>query len=181
MQKRILLQCKFILVAILNFTYSYIPFFFFKKLYLLLFNIKLGHNSYIHRQVKFFHVGNIKIGNNSVVNFGSYLDNRRGIFIGDNVGVAHNTKIYTLGHDMLDPEFKTKGAPVYIENNAFIFANAIIMPGVIIGEGAIILPGSVVTKSVPPYTVVGGNPAKYVKDRIKSIDYKNSYGYLFAL
>lgn len=49
---------------------------------------------------------------------------------------------------------------VNIEDNVFIFSNAMIMPGVKIGEGAIVLAGSVVTKDVEPWTIVGGNPAK---------------------
>lgn len=63
-----------------------------------------------------------------MINLGCYLDNRRGITIGDNVGIAHNTKIYTLGHDLNDPQFKTKGAPVTIKDNAFVFSNVLIMP-----------------------------------------------------
>lgn len=121
------------------------------------------------------------MGRSSVINFGCYLDNRRGIYIGDNVGIAHNTKIYTLGHDLNDPEFKTKGKPVHINDNAFIFSNAMIMPGVTIGEGAIVLAGSVVTKDVEPWTIVGGNPAKKIRDRIHEVNYKQIYPYWFAL
>ena len=99
----------------------------------------------------------MSLGKDTVINFGCYLDNRRGIYVGNNVGVAHNTKIYTLCHDLNDSSFSTKGAPVNIEDNVFVFSNAMIMPGVTIGEGAI---GSVVTKDVEPWTIVGGNPAK---------------------
>ena len=116
-----------------------------------------------------------------MINFGCYLDNRRGIIIGNNAGIAHNTKIYTLGHDLDDPQFKTKGAEVIIEDNAFIFSNALIMPGVTIGEGAIVLAGSVVTKDVEPWTIVGGNPAKKIRERSRMIDYKQIYRYWFAL
>lgn len=178
--KNILLQIKFIIVANLNFTYTFIPL-FIRRYYLRIYNIKIGKKSYIHRGVKFFHVGNLTIGNNSVVNFSCFLDNRRGIYIGNNVGIAHNTKIYTLGHNLNSPNFETKGAPVYIEDNAFIFSNCIIMPGIVIGEGSIILPGSIVTKSTDPYTINGGNPSKFIKFREKNITYKHNYGYLFAL
>ena len=121
------------------------------------------------------------MGRGSVVNFGCYLDNRRGIFIGDNVGIAHNTKLYTLGHNIDSPIFETVGAPIVIENNAFVFSNCLIMPGVTIHEGAIVLAGSVVTKDVEAWTVVGGNPAKFIKVRDKNINYNSSYNYIFAL
>lgn len=55
------------------------------------------------------------------------------------------------------------------------------MPGVTIGVGAIVLAGSVVTKDVEPWTIVGGNPAKKIRDRNRGIDYKQVYRYWFAL
>lgn len=177
----ILLQCKFLLVEFLNITYQLIPN-PLRNYYLLIFGIQIwGGNSCIHRGCKFFHVGKMTVGKNAVINFGCYLDNRRGISIGNNVGIAHNTKIYTLGHDLNDPKFATKGAPVTIEDNVFIFSNALIMPGVQIGEGAIVLAGSVVTKNVEPWTIVGGNPAKKIRNRSHDIDYKQVYRYWFAL
>ena len=148
--------------------------------YLRLFGIRLWGTS-IHRRCKFFHVGKLSVGNNTVINFGCYLDNRRGITIGNNVEIAHNTKIYTLGHDLNDPQFKTKGAEVTIKDNVFIFSNALIMPGVTIGEGAIVLAGSVVTKDVEPWAIVGGNPAKKIRERRQEIDYKQIYRCWFAL
>lgn len=121
------------------------------------------------------------MGSHSVINFGCYLDNRRGIEIGDNVGIAHNTKIYTLGHNLESPKFETKGAKVTIEDNVFVFSNVLIMPGVTIGEGAIVLAGSVVTKDVEAWTIVGGNPAKLIKYWEQNIAYLQSYNYWFAL
>lgn len=176
----ILLQLKFLLVEFLNSTYSFIPI-FLRNYYLKLFSINVKCSSVIHRGVKFFHIGKLIIDSNSVVNFNCYLDNRRGIFIGKNVAIAHDTKIYTLGHDLNDPLFHTKGASVFIEDNVFIFSNCLIMPGVRISEGAIVLPGSVVIKDVKPFYVVGGNPARFIKLRNKDILYKNRYQYMFAL
>ena len=180
MLHKILLQCKFFIVAWLNFSYNIIPN-PLRKYYFKLFKISIGKHSYVHRYCRFFHVGKIYIGNNSTINFGCYLDNRRGIHIGNNVGIAHNTKIYTLGHDYNNPSFPTIGSPVIIKDNVFIFSNALIMPGVSIEEGAIVLAGSVVTKNVEPWTIVGGNPAKPLRRRNKDIDYSLSYPYLFAL
>lgn len=126
-------------------------------------------------------MGKVSIGKNTVINFGCYLDNRRGITIGNNVGIAHNTKIYTLGHDFDDQQFKTKGAAVTINDHVFIFSNAITMPGVTIGEGAIVLAGSVVTKDIEPWMIVGGNPARKIRERRRDINYKQVYRYWFAL
>ena len=178
--RNILLQIKFFVVAFLNVRYNFVPN-PLRKFYLRLYGIKLGGASSIHRNCRFFHIGKLEVGKDSTINFGCYLDNRRGIKIGDNVGIAHNTKIYTLGHNIDSPYFETKGAPVVIENDVFVFANVLIMPGVTIHRGAIVLPGSVVTKDVEEFAVVGGNPAKYIRERNKDIEYRQSYNYWLTL
>lgn len=180
MKNKILLQINFLLLAFLNNSYVLVPN-PLRSFYLRLYRFKLKTGACIHRSCKFFSIGKLTIGKDSTVNFGCYLDNRRGITIGNGVGIAHNTKIYTLGHDISSSKFETKGAPVVIEDKAFVFSNCLIMPGVTIHEGAVVLSGSVVTKDVQPYTVVGGNPAKYIKDRRHDLEDRGSYIYWFAL
>ena len=177
---KFLMQCRFLLIEFLNITHNLVPY-PLSNLYLRLFGIKCPFGSSIHHGCKFFYVGNITIGEHSVVNFNCYLYNRKQITIGNNVAIAHNTKIYTLGHNIDSPLFETKGAPVTIEDNVFVFSNALIMPGVTIGEGAIVLPGSVVTKDVPSRAIVGGNPAKIIRKRTAEIEYTTNYNYWFGL
>ncbi len=178
--KKILLQGKFLLLAWLNISIVFVPN-PLRKWYFRCYGIIIGRGSCIHRGCKFFHIGKFQMGNYSVINFGCYLDNRRGIRIGNNVGIAHNTKIYTLGHNIDSPDFETQGLPVTIEDNVFVFSNTMIMPGITIHEGAIVLAGSVVTKDVPEWTVVGGNPAKPLRERNREVAYRHNYGYWFAL
>ncbi|MCH4017744.1 MAG: acyltransferase [Prevotella sp.] len=179
MIKIILLQCKFLLVAFLNLTYNLVPN-PLRNGYLRIFGIRVHSGSTIHRYCRFFHVGKLTIGKNSTVNFGCYLDNRRGIRIGNNVGLAHHVKIYTLGHDIDDPMFKTKGKPVILEDGVFVFANVLIMPGVTLHKNCVILPGSVVTKDIDANAVAGGNPAKVLRYRSVKTP-PQSYPYWFAL
>ncbi|MBI5204619.1 MAG: CatB-related O-acetyltransferase [Nitrospirae bacterium] len=68
-----------------------------------------------------------------------------------------------FGEILYDPN-ASKG-PVIIGNDVWIGDSVIILPGVQVGDGAIIGAGSVVTKNVPPYTIVGGVPAKKIRDR----------------
>ncbi len=71
--------------------------------------------------------------------------------------------------EQIKQSYEPKGDTV-IQSDAWIGMNAIIMPGVTIGEGAIVAAGSVVSKDVPPYTIVGGNPAKEIKKRFTDIE-----------
>lgn len=94
------------------------------------------------------------------------------MIIGDNVMMAPEVVILTLGHyynDINTPincqgDFASK---VIIENNVWIGIRSIILLNVRIGEGAIVGAGAVVTKDVPPWSVVGGVPAKVIKWRRK--------------
>lgn len=173
------LQLNFILLAFVNLSYNLFPS-YLSSFYLRIFGFRISASSCIHRCCKFFHLGRLKIGRHSFISFGCYLDNRREIIIGDNVEIAHNVKIYTLGHDIDSPKFETKGKPVIIKDHVFIFSNALIMPGVTLNEGAVVLPGAVVTKDVEAYTVVGGNPAKFVKRRNADNQHECFYPFMFA-
>lgn len=129
----------------------------------------------------FFSFGNFSVGKNCTVNYDCYLDNRAGIRIGDNVNISHNTRIYTLGHDIDDPMSCLVGKPVLIEDNAWIFPNVMVMPGVTIGTGAVVYPGSVVTRNVAAYSIVGGNPAKHIRFRNNTIRYNADFPIWFAV
>lgn len=117
-------------------------------------------------------IGTIKIGKK--VGFAKHteIDYTGDLTIGNGVDIAERTIIFTHGHDFygLVPDdeivsMKTRAyaTPLIIEDNVFIGAQCIIMPGVgRIGENSVISAGSVVTKEVPPNTIVAGNPAKNI-------------------
>ncbi|TLU85802.1 MAG: acyltransferase [Chlorobium sp.] len=136
--------------------------------------MKLGKNSAICMG-NFITGKNIEIGDNTVINRFCYLDGRVQLKIGNNVNVAHYTLIQTLTHDPQSPFFVCQEKPVEIQDHAWIGARAIICPGVTIGEGAVVAAGAVVTKNVEPYSIVGGNPAQFIKNRSKDLRYKTRY------
>ena len=108
---------------------------------------------------------NIHLGKRVFINAGCCFQDQGGIEIGDDSLIGHQVVIATLNHD-LHPlrRGNMSPKPVKIGKKVWIGAHATILPGVTIGNGAVIAAGAVVTKDVPPNTVVGGVPAKKIKD-----------------
>jgi len=100
-----------------------------------------------------------------------FLSAKGGISIGKNVIFGPEVKILSSSHnyegDQIPYESNDRDLlkPVFIKDHVWIGAFALILPGVTVGKGAIVGAGSVVTKDVPAYTIVGGNPAKIIKHR----------------
>lgn len=107
---------------------------------------------------------NIKVGKNVFINTGCRFQDQGGIVLGDGCLVGHNVVLATLNHDE-DPAKRhiLHPAPIVLGKNVWVGANATVVPGVTIGDGAIVAAGAVVTKDVPPNTVVGGVPARVIK------------------
>lgn len=114
----------------------------------------------------------IVLGNHCVINRSVLLDGRGGaLTIGDNVDIAQEVVIWTLGHDVHDDFHRDKGASVTIEDYVWIGHRAIIMPGVTLGRGAVVAAGAVVTKSVPAMAIVAGVPAQIIGQRRSALQY----------
>ena len=107
---------------------------------------------------------NITIGRDVFINSGCHFQDQGGITIGDGSLIGHNVVLATIDHD-LDPKKNRKNhyAPITIGNHVWIGANATVISGVTIGDWAVVGAGAVVTKDVPPKTVVGGIPARVIK------------------
>ncbi|TLD82533.1 sugar O-acetyltransferase [Helicobacter trogontum] len=108
---------------------------------------------------------NIKFGKNVFINSSCTFMDRGGITIGDDVYIAPKVCLTTINHD-INPYNRatTFCKPIHIGNRVWIGINATICPGVTIGENSIIAAGAVVTKDVPSNVIVGGNPAKIIKE-----------------
>ena len=126
----------------------------------------------IHRSVPIYSgfewwAGPLIIGEGSSVGFHNHLDCRKGLTIGKSVCLASYVTIWTMQHDYNTVDFAPEGASVNIGDYAWLCSHCIILPGVSIGEGAVVASGAVVTKDVPPYSVVGGIPARVIGQREK--------------
>lgn len=107
----------------------------------------------------------VSIGKGTVINQGCLLYTTGGIVIGENVSISAGSWLVTGTHDMNDPQFVDSYKPIVIGDHAWIGVRATILAGITIGEGAVVMAGAVVARDVPPFSVVGGVPAKVITRR----------------
>ena len=108
---------------------------------------------------------NIIIGDNVFINAGCSFQDQGGIVIGDGSLIGHNVVLATLNHD-LDPAKRQQlhPAPIVIGKGVWIGANATVTGGVKVGDNSVIAAGAVVNRDVPANCIVGGVPARKLKD-----------------
>ena len=128
-----------------------------------LFGENLGNNVRVMPGLSGVCFDRVKIGDNVVIMNNCLMMSRGSITIEDNVMIAANVQLISNNHDLYDRQLLIC-KPVRICRNVWIGAGATILPGVTVGENAVVAAGAIVTKDVAPNTIVGGNPAKFIKD-----------------
>lgn len=150
----------------------WLPCHFIRYCYIRLFVDHLGKGTCIMRDFEIRSPKKIRIGNHTIINKKVLLDGRGGLLtIGDNVSIGQETNIWTLEHDPNDNHFSSRGGDVVIEDYVWIATRCTILPGIKIGRGAVLASGTVVTKDVPPMSIVGGVPAKVIGLRTSELEY----------
>jgi len=127
---------------------------------------KIGQNSIIEPPFYCVYGENIHIGDHVYLNIMCNILDCNMVSIGNHAMIGPNVQIYTAAHD-LQAEARNQGwevaKPIIIEDNVWIGGSAILLPGVRVGQNAVVGAGAVVTRSVPPNTVVAGNPARVIR------------------
>jgi len=142
----------------------------------------IGERSSIHHGLKVFGGrGRVRIGRRSTLQMdclivGAGMDD---LTIGDNVAIAYRSNLVMGSHDIFSPTFAGITGPITIEDHVFVGTGASILLGVTLGEGCVVTAGSVVTKSVPPFSVVRGNPAQVVGKRPRELHYSAEHFWAF--
>lgn len=122
--------------------------------------IEIGDNVTVRYNTRIGAVNHIKIGNNVIIsnNVTIYDNNNHPTSVSERINICNNffdDDVWKWKH--------SRSAPVVIEDNVWIGESATILKGVHIGKGAIVAMGAIVTKNVPDFAIVAGNPAKIVK------------------
>lgn len=141
-----------------------------KSNYMRIQGAKIGKKVTFYPGIKINPCMNIKLGDYVDLAWGVIITTGGGVEIGDRTLVGYRTLISSANHTIPDNKGKIFYAghtpkKVIIENDVWIGGNCVITAGVRVGEGAVIAAGSVVTKDVEAFTIVGGVPAKLIKER----------------
>lgn len=131
-----------------------------------LFGAEIGHDSNVAASVKIWAPWNLVLGDFSCLAPKIDLYNQGKIVIGDHCIISQKTYLCASSHDFRLSSFPLIQKPIYIKNRVWVAADAFIGPGAIIEEGAVVGARAVVFGKVKAWTVVGGNPAKFIKKRM---------------
>jgi len=128
---------------------------------------QIGENSIIEPPFYCSYGQNIHIGDHVFLNVLCTILDCNEVYIGHHVMIGPAVQIYTAAH-LLQAETRNQGLevakPIVIEDNAWLGGGAILLPGVRIGRNAVVGAGAVVSRKVPPNTVVVGNPARVIRE-----------------
>jgi maltose O-acetyltransferase len=126
-----------------------------------------GSNPVFHTNIRMTNPEQIKIGDSCAFAEGTFFTAGGGITIGNHVATGPDVKIWSVNHRFEDPDvpWMQQGYehnPVFIEDDVWLGACVFVKPGVRIGKGSIISAGTILSKSVPPFAIVAGNPGRVV-------------------
>ena len=138
--------------------------------------IRVGAQSTILMSTEMHRAEDLVIGNNTVINQHCLLDGRGGLRIGSNVNISSHVLLVAGSHDIHDGvDFAGSAFPITIDDYAWLCTRCTVLQGVTVGRGAVVAAGAVVTKSVAPYTVVAGVPARKIGERNPDLRYSLVY------
>lgn len=137
-----------------------------KRTLLRLFGAKIHPTAVVYSSAKIYFPRNLVMDAYSCLASGVDCYNVDVIYIGANTTVSQGAFLCTASHDITNALNPLITAPIVIEDQAWVAADAFVGMGVTIGQGAVVGARAAVFKDVEPWTVVGGNPAKFIKERI---------------
>jgi len=148
------------------FRYSPRTFFRWRCFLLKIFGANIGKQVHIYNSATIYMPWNLEIGDWSSIGEYAFIYNLGKITIGTKATISHRAHLCAGTHDHTLPTLPLRKPPIHIGDQCWICTDCFIGPGTTIGEGAVVGARAVLTKDVPPWTIVAGNPAKFIRARI---------------
>jgi putative colanic acid biosynthesis acetyltransferase WcaF len=150
----------------LLFRFSPRPCFGWRRTVLRGFGASIGKEVHFYPSAKVYFPWNLTVGAWSAVGEEALIYNLGKVTLGESTTVSHRAHLCAGTHDYSQADLPLLKPPIVVRDSVWICADAFVGPGVTLGEGAVIGARAVVVKDVAPWTVVGGNPARFIKHRI---------------
>ncbi len=137
-----------------------------KRFLLRMFGAKMADTAVVYSSATIFMPWNLEMRDYACIASDVDCYNAAPVTVGINATVSQRAYLCTASHDISSSHHEQTQRPIIIENRAWVAAEAFIGPGVTVGEGAVVGARGCVFKDVEPWTVVGGNPARFIKKRV---------------
>ncbi len=146
--------------------FEFLPFSWVRRLILRCFGAKVDRGVVLKSGIRVKYPWLLSIGEHTWVGEDVWIDNLADVRIGAHTCLSQAAHLCTGNHDWSDPLFGLLVRPIVLEDGSWIGTRALVCPGVTIGTCAVVAAGSVVTKSIPPFEIHSGNPARCVRRRV---------------
>jgi putative colanic acid biosynthesis acetyltransferase WcaF len=141
------------------------PLFAWRRFVLRCFGAQVGKHVRVYPSTRIYFPWNLEVGDWSAVGEDALIYNLGQVRIGKQVTISHRAHLCAGTHDYTRSDMPLLKPPIVVDDEAWVCADAFVGPGVTVGEGAVVGAAAVVTRDVEPWTVVAGNPARFLKKR----------------
>jgi putative colanic acid biosynthesis acetyltransferase WcaF len=148
------------------FTFSPRPCFAWRRALLRCFGASVGRHVHFYPSSRIYFPWNLTVGDWSAIGEDAFIYNLGSVTLGQSTTISHRAHLCAGTHDYTQPDLPLLKPPIVIRDSAWVCADAFIGPGVTVGEGAVVAARAVVVRDVAPWTIVAGNPASFIKQRI---------------
>ena len=169
-----------LILVFINYIVAYIPCWHIRKLFYLLFGMKIGKGSRINQRVFIYNPWGIIIGSNSIINSQCIIDGRGKLEIGSNTSLSMRSIVYTASHRTYSATFEYYEKETKIGDCCWICAGSVILPGTILRDLVIVSANSVLKGDTVEKGVYAGIPAKMINEREISERYTMCYREFFT-
>lgn len=152
-----------------------------KRTLLRMFGAKIHPTAVVYSSAKVYYPANLVMGDNTCLASDVDCYNVAPVILEDNVTVSQGAYLCTASHDITDPMHPLITAPIVLKDQSWVGARAFIGMGVSVGQGAVVGASASVYKDVEEWTVVGGNPAKVLKQRVINASKSMKYTQMGAI
>ena len=154
----------------LLFRFSPRPCFGWRRFILRRFGARIGRQVNTYPSTRIYFPWNLAVGDWSAIGEDALIYNLGQVTLGERVTISHRAHLCAGTHDYTRADLPLLKPPIAIKDQVWICAEAFVGPGVVVGEGAVVGARAVATRNVAPWTVVAGNPARVVKQRVLRMD-----------